>query len=58
MPQISTIVSDDLNLRFRNEVSRRFGAYKRGSIQKAIIEALETWIVMGRDQTESGEKLK
>ena len=58
MPQISTIISDDLNRRFRDEVSRRFGAYKRGSIQKAIIESLETWIVRGSTEMEPGEKSK
>ncbi len=56
MPQLSTSISDELNERFRSEVSRRFGAYKRGSIQKAIIEALENWIVYETSNTLDGEK--
>jgi hypothetical protein len=58
MPQISTVISDELNQRFRDEVSRRFGAYKRGSIQRAIIEALENWIDIRINETETGEKSK
>ncbi len=58
MPQISTVISDDLNQRFRDEVSRRFGAYKRGSIQRAIIEAIESWIVTDTIKAELGEKSK
>lgn len=44
MPQISAMVSEDLNRRFRDKVSKEYGAYKRGSIQKAVIAALESWI--------------
>ena len=58
MPQISTLISDDLNKRLRDEVSRRFGAYKRGSLQKAIIEALEMWIVADVIKTVPSEKSK
>ena len=58
MPQISTLISDDLNKRLRDEVSRRYGAYKKGSLQKAIIEALEMWISSEDIKTVSNEKSK
>lgn len=58
MPQISTLISEDLNKRLRDEVSRRFGAYKRGSLQKAIIEALEMWIATDVIEKLSSEKSK
>ena len=58
MPQLSATISDDLNERFRSEVSKRFGAYRRGSIRKAIIEALEKWVSSEETNSPEGENLR
>lgn len=57
MPQISFFVTVELDRKFRNEVSKRYG-YKKGNLQKAFIEALENWIGEGKIDSESGEKFK
>lgn len=58
MPQIAAMISEDLNKRFRDEVSERYGAYKRGSIQKALISAIETWLRIDQITMDEEKKLK
>ena len=43
MGRLYVIVSDELEDRFRKEAGRRFGA-KKGSVKKALREALELWV--------------
>jgi hypothetical protein len=43
MRRLNTQVTEDLDDRFRKEVGKRFGA-KKGSLRKAVTEALELWI--------------
>ncbi|MEM5879292.1 MAG: hypothetical protein QXU74_02255 [Candidatus Aenigmatarchaeota archaeon] len=43
MGRIDIILNDELEKKFRHEVSRRLG-YKKGNITIAIQEAIEDWI--------------
>lgn len=43
MGRLNIYLPDDLEERFRKEAGRRFGA-KKGSLGKAIVEAVESWI--------------
>ena len=49
MGRLPIDVPDDLEDKFRREVGRRFGA-KKGSLRKAIIEAIELWMKESRAQ--------
>jgi hypothetical protein len=43
MGRLPIKIPDDLEEKFRKEVGRRFGA-KKGSLKKAIMEAIELWV--------------
>ena len=47
MGRIIFTLPDDLEKEFRAEVARRFGA-RKGSISKALKEAVKLWIEMNR----------
>ncbi len=42
MPALNTNIPDDLDRRFREQVGKKYGVFK-GSVQKAVIEALDDW---------------
>ena len=46
MRRLNVSLPDDLDDRFRKEIGKRLGA-RKGSIQKAVIEAIELWIGKG-----------
>lgn len=43
MGRIDVFLPDNLEKKFRKEISNRLG-FKKGNITKAIIEAIEDWI--------------
>jgi hypothetical protein len=43
MGRVFVTLPDDLDEKFRKEVGKRYGA-KRGSLEKAFIEAVELWM--------------
>ncbi|MEM2288480.1 MAG: hypothetical protein QW503_05275 [Sulfolobales archaeon] len=47
MGRIIFTLPDDLEKEFRGEVARRFGA-RKGSISKALEEAVRLWIEVGK----------
>ena len=54
MSRINLVLSDELELRFREEVFRRYGM-KKGNIQKAIEEAIQEWIQKEKRRRESAQ---
>jgi hypothetical protein len=48
MGRIDLILSDELEQELRIEAGRRFGA-RRGSLTKAVEEAIRLWIKMGKE---------
>jgi len=41
--QLTIVIPDELERRFRLEITRRLGG-KKGDLSRAVIEALELWI--------------
>jgi len=55
MGRVDIILSDDLERELRLEAGRRFGA-RRGSLKKAIEEAIRLWLEIGK--VSGGERLE
>lgn len=47
MGRLPIKIPDDLEEKFRKEAGKRFGA-KKGSLKKAIMEAIELWMKENR----------